>query len=145
MKPKTRRSSKTRRRRSRKLAVNTTCWGKNKPLEQLWNDLSTYLSAVIIYKGYKPYEIIELHHSEPLSSDHVYSQFRAYGSDPNVVAILTANPYAKNEYETSLYPKAKDKTVDYVISNYTKFFKRAPEHVQLHLTKHPLKHVMIPR
>jgi hypothetical protein len=61
-----------------------------------------------------------------------------------VVAILTAHPDAKNAYEALLYPKAKDKSVDYVISNYTKFFKRAPEYMQEHLTKHPLKKVMIP-
>ena len=138
------RRSKTRKRRSRKFKVDPTCWGKNKPLEQLWRDLSSYLSAVIIYKGSKPYEIIELHHSDPPSSEHVYSQFRSYDSNPDVVAILTAHPDAKNEYETLLYPKAKDKSVDYVILNYTKFFKRAPEHMQHHLTKHPLKKVMIP-
>jgi len=143
MKPQSKRS-KTRKRRSRKFKVDPTCWGKNKPLEQLWRDLSSYLSAVIIYKGSRPYEIIELHHSDPPSSEHVYSQFRAYDSNPDVLAILTAHPDAKNEYETLLYPKAKDKSVDYVISNYTKFFKRAPEHMQLHLTKHPLKKVMIP-
>lgn len=143
MKPQSRRS-KTRKRRSRRFKVDPTCWGKNKPLEQLWRDLSSYLSAVIIYKGSRPYEIIELHHSDPPSSEHVYSQFRSYDSNPDVVAILTAHPDAKNEYETLLYPKAKDKSVDYVISNYTKFFKRAPEHMQHHLTKHPLKKVMIP-
>ena len=135
---------KTRKRRSRKFKVDPTCWGKNKPLEQLWRDLSSYLSAVIIYKGSIPYEIIQLHHSDPLSSEHVYSQLRVYESNPDVVAILTAHPDAKNEYEALLYPKAKDKSVDYVINNYTKFFKRAPEYIQQHLTKHPLKKVMIP-
>jgi hypothetical protein len=143
MKPQSRRS-KTRKRRSRKFKIDPTCWGKNKPLEQLWRDLSSYLSAVIIYKGSRPYEIIELHHSDPPSSEHVYSQFREHDANPDVAAILTAHPDAKNEYETLLYPKAKDKSVDYVISNYTKFFKRAPEHMQQHLTKHPLKKVMTP-
>lgn len=143
MKPQTRRS-KTRKRRSRKFKVDPTCWGKNKPLEQLWKDLSSYLSAVIIYKGSRPYEIIELHHSDPPSSEHVYSQLRTHDANPDVVAILTAHPDAKNEYETLLYPKAKDKSVDYVISNYTKFFKRVPEYMQHRLTNHPLKKVMIP-
>lgn len=145
MKPKTRRSRKTRRRRSRKYTVDPACWGKNKPLEELWRDLSSYLSTIIIYKGSKPYEIVKLQQSDAMTPDHVYSQFRAYESDPSVVAILTAHPDdAKHAYETLLYPKAKDKTVDYVITNHAKFFKRVPEHAQKHITERPLKKLMVP-
>ena len=145
MKPKTRRSRKTRRRRSIKFKVDPTCWGKNKPLEELWRDLSSYLSTIIIYKGSKPYEIVKLKQSDAMTPEHVYSQFRVYESDPSVVAILTAHPDdAKNAYETLLYPKAKDKTVDYVITNHTKFFKRVPTHAQKHMTEHPLNKLMIP-
>jgi len=146
MKSKTRRSTKTRRRRSKKIAIDTACWGKNKPLEELWNDLSSYLSTIIIYKGSKPYEIVKLKQSDAMTPEYVYSQFRVYESDPSVVAILTAHPDdAKNAYETLLYPKAKDKTVDYVITNHTKFFKRVPTHAQKHMTEHPLNKIMIPR
>ena len=122
------RSIKCRRRRSSKIAiaVDRDCWGKNKPLEELWRDLSSYLSAVIIYKGSRPYEIVKLHQSQPMSADHAYAQFHTYEQHPDVIAILTAHPLAKNVYETLLYPKAKDKTVDYVIMNYDEFFKRAP-------------------
>jgi len=145
MKPKTRRSKKTRRRRSNKFKVDPACWGKNKPLEELWRDLSSYLSAVIIYKGSKPYEIVKLKQSDAMTPEHVYSQFRVYESDPSVVAILTAHPDdAKHVYETLLYPKAKDKTVDYVIHNHSSFFKRVPEHAQKHMTGHPLNKLMIP-
>ena len=144
MKPKTRRSRKTRRRRSTKFIVDPACWGKNKPLEELWRDLSSYLSTIIIYKGSKPYEIVKLKQSETMTPEHVYSQFRVYESDPSVVAILTAHPDATNVYETSLYPKAKDKTVDYVITNHAKFFKRVPEHAQKHITERPLKKLMVP-
>ena len=143
MKPKTRRSRKTRRRRSIKFN-DPACWGKNKPLEELWRDLSSYLSTIIIYKGSKPYEIVKLKQSETMTPEHVYSQFRVYESDPSVVAILTAHPDATNVYETSLYPKAKDKTVDYVITNHAKFFKRVPTHAQKHITEHPLNKLMIP-
>jgi hypothetical protein len=146
MKPKTRRSRKTRRRRSIKFNVDPACWGKNKPLEELWRDLSSYLSTIIIYKGSKPYEIVKLKQSDAMTPEHVYSQFRGYESDPSVVAILTAHPdYAKDVYETLLYPKAKDKTVDYVIANHAKFFKRVPEHAQKHMTQHPITKLMIPR
>ena len=144
MKPKTRRSKKTRRRRSKKIAIDPACWGKNKPLEELWRDLSSYLSTIIIYKGSKPYEIVKLQQSDAMTPEHVYSQFRVYESDPGVSAILTAHPDTTNVYETSLYPRAKDKTVDYVITNHTKFFKRVPEHAQKHITERPLKKLMVP-
>jgi hypothetical protein len=114
-----RRHSRIRRRRhrSRKLSVDPNCWGKNKPLEQLWKDLSSYLSGVIVYKGSRPYEIVRL--QSPTQS---LSEFE---SDPQVVAILSAKPTgSKNVYETILYPKAKDMTVDYIITNYNHFFKR---------------------
>ena len=116
-----RRHSRVRSRHSRvrrhKLSVDPNCWGKNKPLEQLWTDLSSYLSVILIYKGYKPYEIVRM---KPFSD-----QLRAYNADPQVIAILSAHPDMQNAYETLLYPKAKDKTVDYVITNYNHFFKRS--------------------
>lgn len=107
-----------RRHRSRKLSVDPNCWGKNKPLEQLWKDLSSYLSGVIIYKGSRPYELIKL--QSPTQS------LGEFESDPQVVAILSAKPTgSKKVYETILYPKAKDMTVDYIITNYNHFFKRS--------------------
>lgn len=115
-----RRHSRVRRRRhrSRKLSVDPNCWGKNKPLEQLWTDLSSYLSVVIIYKGSRPYEIVRL--QSPTQS------LGEFESDPQVVAILSAKPTgSKKAYQTILYPKAKDMTVDYVITNYNHFFKRS--------------------
>jgi hypothetical protein len=115
-------------RRSRKFAFDPNCWGKNKPLEQLWTDLSSFLSAVVIYKGSKPYEIVKLQQPR--------EQLSAFDADPQVVAILSAHPGAKNAYETLLYPKAKDKTVDYVIANHTKFFKPVPGH--------PIKKIRVP-
>jgi hypothetical protein len=141
MKPKTRRSTRTRR-RSRKLTIDPACWGKNKPLEQWWRDLSSYLSAIIIYKGSQPYEIVKLQ-SQPPSAFQI-SQLRAYDTDPQVIAILTAHPHVKNAYETLVYPKAKDKTVDHVITNYTRFFKRVPAHMQALFTEQPIKKLMVP-
>jgi hypothetical protein len=139
MKHKSRRSIKGRRRRSNKIAiaVDRDCWGKNKPLEELWRDLSSYLSVIVIYKGSRPYEIIKLQQSQPMSAEHAYAQFHTYEQHPDVVAILTAHPRAKNVYETLLYPKAKDKTVDYVITNYGDFFKRIP--------RDPMKKIMVPK
>jgi hypothetical protein len=137
-----------RRRRTRKIIIDPACWGKNKPLEQWWNDLSSFLSVVIIYKGVRPYEVIKLHPSTP-SAEQFYAQMKPFDDDPSVVAILTAypdnpdNPDTTNAYETLVYPKAKDKTVDYVITHYDKVFKRAPSHMQKMFTV-PLKKVRVP-
>ena len=134
-----------RRRRTRKFIIDTACWGKNKPLEQWWIDLSSFLSVVIIYKGVRPYEVIKLHPSTP-SAEQFYAQMKPFDDDPNVVAILTAYPNntdTTNAYETLVYPKAKDKTVDYVITHFDKVFKRAPSHMQKRFTV-PLKKVRVP-
>ena len=131
-----------RRRRTRKIIIDPACWGKNKPLEQWWNDLSSFLSVVIIYKGVRPYEVIKLHPHPPYS-EQFYAQLKPFEDDPQVVAILTAHPDIKNAYETLVYPKAKDKTVDYVITHYDKVFKRAPSHMQKRFTA-PLKKIRVP-
>ena len=119
------RNKRTNRKKSRKFIVDSRCWGKNKQLEQLWNDLSSFLSVVVIYKGSRPYEIVNMQSN----AGSIRSQLIAFDADPHVVAILSAHPMSqsgiKNVYKTILYPKAKDKTVDYVITNYNHFFKRA--------------------
>ena len=109
------------RRTKRRLAIDPNCWGKNEPLEQLWRDLSSFLSVVIVYKGRKPYEIIEIRSNDgtPFNVSNRYTKLSTIETDPKVVAILSANPATKNTYETLLYPKAKDKTVDYVCLLYT--------------------------
>ena len=143
-KPKNRRRQTKKVRRSRKFAFDPNCWGKNKPLEQLWNDLSSYLSAVIIYKGQTPYEIVKLQSQpQPQSQSQIYNRLMAFDGDPQVIAILSAHPGIKNAYETLVYPKAKDKTVDYVITNHEKFFKRVPARMQA--TDVPIKKLMVPR
>jgi len=143
-KKKNRRRQPKKVRRSRKFAFDPNCWGKNKPLEQLWNDLSSYLSAVIVYKGQTPYEIVKLQ-SQPQShpQSQIYDRLMAFDGDPQVIAILSAHPGIKNAYETLVYPKAKDKTVDYVITNHEKFFKRLPARMQA--TDVPIKKLMVPR
>jgi hypothetical protein len=48
--------------------------------------------------------------------------FAGFEEDINIVAVLSSN-LSQNAYEQYLYPKAKDKTVAYVIKNYKKYFK----------------------
>jgi len=130
--------------RTRKFAFDPSCWGKNKPLEQLWNDLSSFLSAVIVYKGSKPYEIVKLRSKdEPVFNvSNLHNRLSTYDMDHKVVAILSAHPEIKNAYENLVYPKAKDKTVDYVITHYKKFFKSVP--AQMKLTDQPIKKLRVP-
>jgi hypothetical protein len=107
-------------------------------MELLWHALLH--SFVVVYKGAKPYEIVKLPHDASL----LYAQLSALDADPQVIALLSAHPMDDIiGYETLLYPKAKDKTVDYVITNHTKFFKRMPAHLQF--TEHPIKKLMMPR
>ena len=128
------RRTRSRKHRKRILVADPACWGKNKPLEQLWRDMSQFLSVVVIYKGPKPYEVIKLRHTTAV--------LRQLNDDPHVVAVLTSSPEIHNAYETLLYPKAKDKTVDYVITHYVRFFKKAPHHKQYGNT--PLHKLRIP-
>jgi hypothetical protein len=46
----------------------------------------------------------------------------ALEADKGVIAFLSSNQ-SQDTYEVYLYPKAKDKSVAYVIKNYKKFFK----------------------
>jgi hypothetical protein len=140
MKHKTRRF-KRRRRRTRKLVIDPACWGKNKPLEQWWNDLSSFLSVVVVYKGSLPYEVVKLHSIS--SPEDFYNRMKQFDDDPRVIAILTAHPNINNAYETLVYPKAKDKTVDYVITHYDKIFKQVPIHMQK-MFNTPLKKLRAP-
>jgi hypothetical protein len=48
--------------------------------------------------------------------------FDAFDDDPNIVAVLSSN-LSQDAYEVFLYPKAGDKSVEYVIKNYKKYFK----------------------
>jgi hypothetical protein len=45
-----------------------------------------------------------------------------FDNNKDIVAVLSSNQ-SQDSYEVYLYPKAKDKTIDYVIKNYKKYFK----------------------
>ena len=92
-------------------------WGKNKPLEKFWRELSTGKKIVIIYKT-KPYKIETLPNG-PATYKKVIAE---YEQDPDIATLLTSN-MSGDSYEVYLYPRAKDKTVDDVIKNYKKYFK----------------------
>jgi hypothetical protein len=104
----------------------TTVWGKNKPLEKFWQELASGKKVVLITKkdgsssgGSGISSRIVTMPTSPATDKKQYIEF---DEDPNIIAILSSN-LSQDAYEVYLYPKAKDKSVEYVIKNYKKFFK----------------------
>ena len=95
-----------------------TVWGKNKELETFWRNLSSGKNVVVIYKD-KTHKYVKL---PPITSKKYQSVFADFDNDNNIVAVLSSNQ-SQDAYELYLYPKAKDKSVKYVIEHYTKYFK----------------------
>jgi hypothetical protein len=94
-----------------------TVWGKNRPLEELWESLASGKKVVLIEKGGK-HKIFDM----PTGKMTNRKMFNTFDDDPNIVAVLSSN-LSQDAYEVYLYPKAKDKSVEYVIKNYKKYFK----------------------
>ena len=117
MKNKTKKSK-----RSTRVCLNcseNSVWGKNKPLEDFWQSLASGKKVVLVKKGGK-HKIFTM----PTGKVTVNKMYNTFDDDPNIVAVLSSN-MSQDAYEVFLYPKAKDKTVDYVIKNYKKYFKSA--------------------
>jgi hypothetical protein len=92
-------------------------WGKNMPLENFWRQLSGK-NVIVIYKD-KKYKYINL----PKRTTQKYKKlFDEFDKDDNIVAVLSSS-LSSDAYELGLYPKAKDKSVEFVIKNYKKYFK----------------------
>ena len=92
-------------------------WGKNKPLEKFWRSLASGEKVVLIQKtgGHKMFTM-------PTGKMAALKIFNTFDDDPNIVAVLSA-PLSQDAYEVFLYPKAGNKSVEYVIKNYKKYFK----------------------
>ena len=94
-----------------------TVWGKNRPLEELWESLASGKKVVLIEKGGK-HKIFDM----PTGKMTNRKMFNTFDDDPNIVAVLSSN-LSQDAYEVYLYHLAKDKSVEYVIKNYKKYFK----------------------
>ena len=94
-----------------------TVWGKNRPLEEFWESLASGKKVVLIYKT-GDHKIFTM----PTGKITANKMCNTFDDDPNIVAVLSSN-LSQDAYEVYLYPKAKDKTVEYVIKNYKKYFK----------------------
>jgi hypothetical protein len=92
-------------------------WGKNKPLEKFWRSLASGKKVVLIQKtgGHKIFTM-------PTGKMAALKIFDTFDDDPKIVAVLSSN-LSTDAYEVFLYPKAGDKSVEYVIKNYKKYFK----------------------
>ena len=96
----------------------TTVWGKNPELEAFWGDLASGKKVVLVYKDGSNKTV-----SLPDRKTKKYqTMMLEFEEDKDVLAILSSN-MSQDAYELYLYPKAKDKSVDYVIKNYKKYFK----------------------
>lgn len=95
----------------------TTVWSKNKSLEKFWQGLASGKYVVVIYKNGK-HKHVKLPTCNTAKSTAIFNEF---DTNDNIVAVLSSN-MSQDAYEIYLYPKAKDKSVDYVIKNYKNFF-----------------------
>ena len=93
-------------------------WGKNKPLETFWSGMASGKYVVVIYKD-NTHEYVSL----PTKFTKKYNTlFNDFDNDATIKVVLFSTP-SQDAYEIYLYPKATNKSVDYVISNYSKYFK----------------------
>ena len=95
-----------------------TVWGKNPELEKFWSNLASEKCVVVIYKD-KTHKYVNLPKRGTKKHQTIYTEFN---EDTNILAVLSSN-MSQDAYEQYLYPKAKDKSVEYVIKNYTRYFK----------------------
>lgn len=93
-------------------------WGKAKELEKFWNTLSSGKNVVLIYKD-KSYKVMKV----PARNNKLHKTFFSELETNNDIVAILSSAISQDSYELFLYPKAKDKSVDYVIKNYTKYFK----------------------
>ena len=92
-------------------------WGKNKSLENFWRNLTSKYVVVIYQNG--NYKYIDIPNRNTKKWDNFYIDFE---KDPNIKVVLSSS-LSQDAYELGLYPKAKNKSVEYVIKNYKKYFK----------------------
>lgn len=115
----------------------TTVWGKNKPLEKFWQGLASEKYVVVIYKNGKHKYV-----KPPKKSTDFYNKL---DDDKEIDAVLSSK-LSQDAYETHLYPKAKNNSVEYVIQNYKKYFKSmgVPPKEQVESGKPLMKKVRVP-
>jgi hypothetical protein len=95
-----------------------TVWGKNPELEYFWGDLASQKKVVLIYKD-KTHKYVNLPNRTTKKYKSIMNEFE---QDDNIIAILSSNR-SQDAYEQYLYPKAKSKSVDYVIKHFNTYFK----------------------
>ena len=84
---------------------------ENPELHKFWSNLAEGKNVVLIYKD-GTYKYLDL----PKGKQKSISIFNDFDKDNNIIAVLSSSR------STDVY-KVKDKSVDYVIKNYKKYFK----------------------
>jgi hypothetical protein len=121
---------------------STSVWGKNRELEAFWRGLANGKYVVVIYKNGKNKYVNLPSSPHTRKSTEMYNDFDA---NRDIVAVLSSNS-SQDAYEQYLYPKAKGKSVKYVIQNYKKFFKTMapPSKYDIENGATLMKKVMVP-
>lgn len=117
----------------------TSVWGKNKPLEKFWQGLASGKYVVVIYKDGK-HKYVDLPNPNTQKSKTLFNEF---DSNKEIVAVLSSSR-STDTYETDLYSKVKDKSVEYVIKNYKKFFEFMGSNKNTSEGEPLMKKVMLP-
>ena len=73
--------------------------------------------VVVVYKNGKNKYV-----KPPNSTQKINDFYNELDDNKEIAAVISSN-LSQDAYEINLYPKAKDKSVDYVIKNYKKYFK----------------------
>jgi hypothetical protein len=94
-----------------------TVWGKNKSLEKFWSNLASGKEAVLIYSN--THKIVKL----PTGQNGRKLKFDEFDNDSKIKAVLISNQ-SSDAYEL-LYKRAKNNSVNNVIKNYKKYFKKS--------------------
>jgi hypothetical protein len=118
----------------RATTTENTVWGKNKQLEAFWRKLASGKNVILIYKDGT--------HKRVALPKNARPQFDLFDADDTIKAVLSSN-MSQDAYELYLYPKAKNKSVDYVIRHYTKYFKAMPSPTREGAPQ--MKKVMVPQ
>ena len=86
--------------------------------KKFWMDLAEGKKMIAIYKN-GTHKYINL----PKPTTQKYTNMITELDDDDEVVSILSSGLSSDWYELYLYPKAKDKSVEYVIKNYKKYFR----------------------
>lgn len=103
--------------------------GKNPKLEAFWRSLASSEKVVLIYKDGSQ----KFYTMPSMETKKFKNTFDSFEQDPTIVAVITS-AMSWDAYESQLYPKAKDKTVEEVLGSWRSYFKSLDNGSKLYVT-----------